>query len=287
MRILLTGGSGQLARALQGAFADRDLACLDHAALDLADPAALAAALRAHRPQVVLNAGAHTGVDLCETQPDLAFRVNAEAVGHLAEGCAASGALLVQVSTDYVFDGLATRPYREADPTGPATVYGRTKLEGEVRARRAPRHLIVRTGWLFEAWGRNFLRTMLRAAGEGRSLRVVADQRGTPTSCRALARQLRLAVDGGWEGLVHATCGGETTWHGFAAEIFRQRGLNPDLTACATADYPAAAPRPAYSVLCNAHRRSLGADAMPDWEEALAEVLADPLLDAPSRSPEA
>jgi len=287
MRILLTGGSGQLARALHGAFADRDLVCLDHAALDLADSAAIAAALRAHRPQVVLNAGAHTGVDALRAQPDPALRGKARGRGPPRAVLPGSGALLVQVSTDYVFDGLATRPYREADPTGPATVYGRTKLEGEVRARRAPRHLIVRTGWLFEAWGRNFLRTMLRAAGEGRSLRVVADQRGTPTSCRALARQMRLAVDGGWEGLVHATCGGETTWHGFAAEIFRQRGLDADLTACATADYPAAAPRPAYSVLCNDHRRSLGPDAMPDWEEALADVLADPLLDAPSRSPEA
>ena len=143
----------------------------------------------------------------------------------------------------------------------------------------APEHLIVRTAWLYDAWGRNFFRTMVEAAEQGRALRVVADQRGTPTTCRALARQLRVAMEAGWRGLVHGTCQGETTWHGFASEIFRRKGIRANLSPCATADYPLPAPRPAYSVLSGARRGSLGADVMPHWEEALAEVLADPHLE--------
>ena len=226
------------------------------------------------RPQAVLNLGACTQVDLCESEPELAMRVNGTAVGWLAEACRRQGALLVQISTDYVFDGLGSRPYREEDPTGPRSVYGRTKLAGEEQARLAPEHLIVRTAWLYDAQGRNFYRTMVDAAAQGRALRVVDDQRGTPTSCRALARQLHLALAEGWRGLVHVTCGGETTWHGFAAEIFRQRGIRASLSPCGTADYPRPAPRPAYSVLSGQRRALLGTDLMPSWEAALAEVVA-------------
>jgi dTDP-4-dehydrorhamnose reductase len=181
----------------------------------------------------------------------------------------------VQISTDYVFNGESTRPYLETDPACPKSAYGRTKRVGEELAMAAPEHLVVRTAWLYDAWGRNFLLTMLKAAGEGRTLRVVDDQRGTPTTCRALARQLRKGVEEGWRGLVHGTCQGETTWHGFAAEIFRQKGIQANLSPCATVDYPLPAPRPAYSVLSGEHRKALGTDLMPEWKEALAEVLAD------------
>jgi dTDP-4-dehydrorhamnose reductase len=274
MRVLVTGGSGQLARAIQTAWTGHELVLAGKSRLDLEDPEAIRAVVAELRPQAVLNLGACTQVDLCESEPELAMRVNGTAVGWLAEACRRQGALLVQISTDYVFDGLGSRPYREEDPTGPRSVYGRTKLAGEEQARLAPEHLIVRTAWLYDAQGRNFYRTMVDAAAQGRALRVVDDQRGTPTSCRALARQLHLALAEGWRGLVHVTCGGETTWHGFAAEIFRQRGIRASLSPCGTADYPRPAPRPAYSVLSGQRRALLGTDLMPSWEAALAEVVA-------------
>jgi dTDP-4-dehydrorhamnose reductase len=274
MRILVTGGSGQLARVVRATWTDHELVVPAEASLDLGDRDAIQAVVAQVRPQAVLNLGAFTQVDRCETSPERAMLINGTAVGWLAAACREQGALLVQISTDYVFDGLATRPYLEDDPTGPRSVYGRTKLVGEEQARLAPEHLIVRTAWLYDAQGRNFYRTMVDAAAQGRALKVVADQRGTPTSCRALARQLHRAVAEGWRGLVHGTCSGETSWHGFAAEIFRQRGIQASLSPCATADYPLPAPRPVYSVLSGQRRARLGSDLMPSWEEALAEVVA-------------
>lgn len=274
MRVLVTGGKGQLARALAQEWPAAELRLVDLEDFDLAEPGAAAAAVAAFRPEVVVSAGAWTAVDACEADPARADLVNGTAVGWLAAACAEHSALLVHLSTDYVFDGRGSRPYREDDPAAPATAYGRSKLLGEVEAGRAPEHLILRTAWLYEAWGQNFLRTMLRMAGEGRALKVVDDQFGTPTSCRALARQLRRGVEEGWRGLFHATCSGQTSWHGFAQEIFRQAGHAPRLQPCTTADFQRPAPRPAYSVLDNGRRRQAGSDLMPDWREALAEVLA-------------
>lgn len=271
----MTGGQGQLAEAVRRTWTGHELVIPAEDDLDLGRPERIAASLAAHRPQVVLNAGAFTQVDRCETEPELAMRINAEAVGWLADACAAHGALLVHVSTDYVFDGRSERPYREDDPPAPRSAYGRSKLEGERAAARAPQHLIARTAWLYDAWGKNFYNTMRRAAAEGRKLRVVDDQRGAPTTCRALARQLARAVEEQWRGLVHVTCTGETSWHGFAAAIFRAHGIAADLSPCATADYPLPAPRPAYSVLDGRRRAVLGTDLMPSWEDALAEVVAD------------
>lgn len=275
MRVLVTGGRGQLAEAVRKSWTGHDLVIPDEEDLDLSSRERIAANVASHRPQVLLNAGAFTQVDRCESEPELAERINGEAVAWLAEACAAHGVLLVQVSTDYIFDGTAGRPYREDDPPCPRSAYGRTKLRGETEAARAPQHLIVRTSWLYDAWGKNFYNTMLRAAGEGRKLRVVDDQRGAPTSCRALARQLERAVVEGWRGLVHATCSGETSWHGFAAALFRMNGIAADLSPCSTAEYPLPAPRPAYSVLDGSRRGRLGTDLMPTWEDALAEVVAD------------
>jgi dTDP-4-dehydrorhamnose reductase len=217
-------------------------------------------------------------VDRCEAEVDLAQRINGTAVGWLADVCEARGAMLIQISTDYVFDGLETRPYRENDPTNPVSVYGCTKLVGEYQAARCSRHLIARTSWLYDAWGKNFLNTMVHAAAQGRALRVVNDQRGAPTTCRALARQLKTAAEQGWQGTVHATCQGETTWHGFAKAIFEGRGVHVDLSPCATADYPTPARRPAYSVLDGRRRAELGTDIMPEWQDALAEVISRPEL---------
>jgi len=275
MRLVVTGGSGQLAHAIQRFCTNHEVLLPEEKELDLADPTAMARVIRELRPDVLVNAGAYTQVDLCETEPARAMQINGEAVGHLARICGETETLLVQISTDYVFDGRGQRPYLEEDPVGPVSMYGKSKLLGEQEARKAPQHLILRTAWLYDAWGNNFLNTMLKLAAERPSLKVVDDQKGTPTTCRALARQIQAALDGGWRGTVHATCAGETTWYGFAAEIFRQRGLGVDLQPCTTADFPRPAPRPAYSVLSGERRRSLGQDVMPPWKEALAEVLAE------------
>jgi dTDP-4-dehydrorhamnose reductase len=276
MRVLVTGGSGQLAHAFRLAWGGHDIVLPEESMLDLSRQEAINSVVAEVRPDVLINCGAFTQVDRCETEADLALRINGTAVGWLADACEAQGARLIQISTDYVFDGTGTRPYREDDPTNPVSVYGRTKLEGERQAARCSRHLIARTSWLYDAWGKNFLNTMLNAAAQGRALRVVDDQRGAPTTCRALARQLKVAAEQGWNGLLHTTCQGETTWHGFAQAIFAAKGLAVDLSPCSTVDYPTPARRPAYSVLDGARRRSLGPDLMPPWEEALREVMEDP-----------
>jgi dTDP-4-dehydrorhamnose reductase len=255
-----------------------DIQFPEESVLDLASPKAIRDVLLCLKPQVVINAGALTAVDRCETEADLATRINSDAVACMAETCSSLGALLVQISTDYVFDGTSTRPYRETDAPNPSSVYGLTKLRGEAAAFQTRNHLVVRTSWLFDAWGKNFLRTMLNAASQGRALRVVADQWGGPTSCRALARQLKTAVHEEWRGMVHATCSGETTWHGFAEEIFRKANVTADLAPCTTSEYPLPAPRPAYSVLDGARRCQFGTDQMPSWQDALEEVLQTPSI---------
>jgi dTDP-4-dehydrorhamnose reductase len=274
MRVVVTGGSGQLARAIRETWTGHEVLCPPEAELDLSSREAIRRVLHEVNPGVVINAGAFTQVDRCEAEEAVATLINGTAVAWLAETCDDLQAKLVQISTDYVFDGQGTRPYRETDPVNPQSVYGRTKFLGEQAALSACNHLVARTSWLYDAWGKNFFLTMVNAARQGRALRVVADQRGTPTSCRALARQLQTAIDEDWRGLVHATCAGETTWHGFAAEIFRQTGIEASLSPCTTADYPLPAPRPAYSVMDGAHRGELGTDRMPTWEHALVEVVA-------------
>jgi dTDP-4-dehydrorhamnose reductase len=276
MKILVTGGSGQLAHAIQRFWQGDEVLLPPESVLDLSKPEAIQSVVKETRPDVVVNAGAFTQVDRCETEVELATCINGEAVGWLAEACSEQMALLVQISTDYVFDGKGTRPYLETDPVNPMSIYGKSKLRGEQEARKAREYLILRTAWLYDASGNNFYNTMLKLASQGNPLKVVDDQRGTPTTCRDLARQIQKAVVAGYRGVVHATCSGETTWHGFAAEIFRLHGLNVDLKPCTTADFPRPAPRPAYSVLSVEHRRSLGADVMNDWRQALAEVVKEP-----------
>ena len=275
MRALVTGGAGQLAHAIRLVWAEHELFLPEESVFDLSRRDAIHSVVSEIRPDVLINCAAFTQVDRCETEADLAQLINGTAVGWLAEACEAQGARLIQISTDYVFDGTGTRPYREDDPTNPVSVYGRTKLDGERQAARCSRHLIARTSWLYDAWGKNFLNTMLNAAAQGRALRVVDDQHGAPTTCRTLARQLKVAVEEEWQGLVHATCQGETTWHGFAKAIFEAKGMSVALSPCTTADYPTPARRPAYSVLSGDRRRILGTDLMPEWRVALAEVMGE------------
>jgi dTDP-4-dehydrorhamnose reductase len=293
VRILLLGGNGQVGTELRRSLAPlgelvvatREGRLADGGACEAADfdqPSTLPALVERIAPDVVVNAAAHTRVDRAETERDAAFRANAEAPAALAEACARRGAMFVHYSTDYVFDGHGSRPYREGDATAPLGVYGASKLAGEeaVRASGA-RHLVFRTAWVYAAHGSNFLRTMLRLAGERDELRVVADQRGTPTPAALIADVTAtvLAQASARSGLWHLTATGDTTWCGFAEAIMagaRARGLiarAPRIVPITTSDYPTPAARPGYSVLdCSALQRDFGI-ALPDWREGLDNTL--------------
>ena len=290
MKLLLLGGNGQVGRELRRSLlplgelvvATRDGGDAD-AAADFDAPASLAALIEQTAPEVVVNAAAYTAVDKAETDAAAAFRINAEAPAAIAQACVDTGALLVHYSTDYVFDGNATRPYREDDATAPLGVYGASKLAGEqaIRASGA-RHAILRTAWVYAAHGKNFLLTMLRLANERDELRVVADQIGAPTPAAwiadATAEIIRRGVmaSGTW----HLVADGETSWHGFAEAIVDEAhalGLiarKPRVVAIPTADYPTPARRPAYSVLDTTRlQRDFGV-APPDWRDGLRRTLA-------------
>lgn len=293
MRILLLGANGQVGHELRRALAPLgELTCTTRSgmradggaceAADFDDPASLPALVERVAPDVVVNAAAYTAVDRAETERDAAFRANAEAPGELARACAQRDALFVHYSTDYVFDGTGTRPYREDDPTAPLGVYGASKLAGEeaVRARGA-RHLIFRTAWVYAAHGRNFLLTMLRLAKERDELRVVADQVGTPTSAMLIADTTAaiLARPFARSGLWHLTAGGETSWHGFAAAIVEEahaQGLiarRPAVVPIPTSEYPTPARRPAYSCLDTGALTRDFVIGLPDWRDGMAGIL--------------
>lgn len=294
MRLLLLGANGQVGHELRTALAPlgQVLAATRDGRLpgggaaelaDLSDPATLPALVDRLSPDLVVNAAAYTAVDRAESEPDLAFRVNAEAPGVLARACAAAGIGLVHFSTDYVFDGSQARPWREDDPTGPLGVYGESKLAGEQAIRDSGvAHKIFRLCWVYGPRGHNFMLTMLRLAKERDQLRVVDDQRGTPTSARRIAEGVAGALkampdaSGTW----HLAADGECSWHGFAAEIFRQAvdmGLlarAPALEAIPSSAYPTPARRPAYSRLdTRRFTRDTGLH-LGDWREGLAEALA-------------
>jgi len=293
--ILLLGANGQLGQELQRALAPlgaivattRSGVLPDGGACEVADfdqPASLTALLDRLRPSVVVNAAAYTAVDRAEEDRDAAFRANAEAPGVLARWCAQAGVPLVHYSTDYVFDGQGTRPYREDDATAPLGVYGASKLAGEDAIRAAGgRHLIFRTAWVYAPHSANFLRTMLRVGADRDVLRVVADQVGTPTPAALIADVTAQALqhDGALSGTWHLTATGETSWHGFAEAIFAEAVAAgvlpraPNVEAITTAEYPTPAQRPAYSHLdVTKLERDFGV-ALPSWQDGLKQVIAD------------
>lgn len=276
---LIAGGNGQLGRDLTEVLADQEVVALDLPDLDITDPASIADVLDGTTPDVVVNAAAYTAVDAAETDEGTANRVNGVAPGLLAQACAArAGTRLVQVSTDYVFAGDATQPYPEAATPDPRSAYGRSKLLGEEAVVQAlpDRSYIVRTAWLYGRHGANFVKTMLRLAGEPDTLEVVDDQVGQPTWSWDLAAQIRLLVEAeAPAGIYHGTNSGRTSWFGLTREIFRLSGLDPERVQPTTTDkFPRPAPRPAFSVLGHDAWAQVGLAPMRSWDEALEEALA-------------
>jgi dTDP-4-dehydrorhamnose reductase len=242
---------------------------------DIADPGAVTRAIDAARPDVLVNCAAWTRVDDAEAERDAAYRSNAIGPRVLAAACDARAVMLVQLSTDYVFDGTATAPIDEWHPPAPRSAYGATKLAGEIEVRTlTTRHQVVRTSWLFGRDGPNFVLTMLRAAAEGKRLRVVADQVGSPTWTGHLAPALLRLVERGVPGVFHLTSSGVTSWHGFAVEVFRSAEIDVEVVPISTEEYPTAAARPAYSELDNRAIRLLGEPPLPDWREGVRGYVA-------------
>lgn len=275
-RWLVTGAGGMLGRDLVRVLRDRDvtLTALDRAALDITDAGAVARAVRGQ--DVVVNAAAWTDVDGAEADETAATEVNGHAVTNLARACATSGARLLHVSTDYVFPGDASTPYREDAKTSPINAYGRSKLVGEeaVLAHLPENGYVVRTAWLYGEHGRNFVSTMLRLGAERDTVEVVDDQRGQPTWSYALARRLvELGSIQAPPGIYHGTASGETTWFGLARAVFSAAGLDPSRVR-ATEAVIRPAPRPSYSVLGHDRWAAAGLDPMAPWHTDLLRALA-------------
>jgi dTDP-4-dehydrorhamnose reductase len=282
--ILVFGGNGQLGQELARAATRGRLAvaALGRERADITDAVAIAGVLAAYRPSLVVNAAAYTKVDLAETDAANAAAANAHGPAILARACADASVPLLHISTDYVFDGTKREPYRESDAVAPLGVYGRTKAAGEAAVRDIlPRHVIIRTAWVYGEFGQNFLKTMLRLARERDEVRVVDDQHGSPTSTRELAAAIleiapRIAAGADVWGTYHLTGSGATTWHGFAATIVAAQApltnMAPKVTAIKTADYPTAAARPANSVLdCSRFEHVFGFHARP-WADEAADI---------------
>jgi len=281
-RVLITGAGGQLAIELERwAPESAQVVSLGIDRLDIASAAQIDAAFAEVRPEVVFNAAAYTAVDLAEQEAGLADRVNHVAVEALRRACDSFGARLVQVSTDYVFDGLSGRPYLAGDETNPLSVYGRTKRDGEIAALRSPDSLVVRTAWLYGAHGKNFMRTMVKLMQERDEVRVVADQVGSPTHAAGLARALWALEARGATGIHHWTDAGVASWYDFAVAIREEAaaiGLGTDrarVTPIRTSDYPTAARRPAMGVLSKDATWAVLGGPAAHWRDGLREVLSE------------
>lgn len=281
-RYLVTGAAGMLGQDLQRALSGRDVTALSRADLDITDRAAVSDAVAGH--DVVINAAAWTGVDDAESHEDAAAAVNAYGPEVLATAVAATGARLVQVSTDYVFDGTGTHPYAEDEPTRPLGAYGRTKAAGEAAVRSiAPEtSYVVRTAWLYGAGGPNFAKTMVRLAASHDTVSVVTDQVGQPTWTADLADQVVAMLDADAPaGIYHGTNGGRGSWFDFTRAIFAEVGLDPErVLPTDSSAFVRPAPRPAFSVLGHDGWRRAGLAPMRDWRDALHAAAAAGVLTA-------
>lgn len=275
-KVIVTGADGQLGRAINQLYAGSnayELINTDVGELDITDINKVMEFVREIKPYAIINCAAYTAVDACEKEEDLAFRINALGPRNLSIAATETGAKMMHVSTDYVFDGKGTRPYLETDPTGPQGAYGRTKLAGENFVREfGSRHYIVRTAWLYGD-GKNFVKTMLRLSETHDKVRVVMDQVGSPTSASELAKAIAYLLPTENYGLFHGTCEGDCSWAQFTEEIFRLAGKNTIVEAITSEEYGAAAKRPAYSILEN-YMFKMSTDFMfADWHDAIAEYI--------------
>lgn len=283
MKVLVTGTEGQVARSLierARLHPDIDLVARGRPQLDLEIPGSAAAVIADTAPDIVVNAAAYTAVDQAEDEPDRAFRINADAAGEAAQAAAKAGAAIIQISTDYVFDGAGEGPYREDAAVNPLGVYGRSKLAGEEQVRAAnPRHAIVRTAWVYSPFGRNFVKSVMAAAKLRDRLTVVDDQRGSPTSALDLADAILAMVSTGrgWGGTYHVAGRGEVSWCGFAREIMQQCATNrlPSVPVdpIRTEDWPTRAVRPRNSVLDSTKFERTFGFAMPDWRDSVRTIV--------------
>jgi dTDP-4-dehydrorhamnose reductase len=281
MRIAILGSQGQLGRDLVPRLVG-EVIPLTRTDIDLAKPETIGPKLRELRPDVIVNCAAYNLVDKAEDDPDAAFQTNAWGVRELAQVAAELGSMLVHFSTDYVFglDSQRTTPWPESATPGPVSQYGQSKLAGESFVRSiCPRHLVIRTCGLYGVWGSggkggNFIETMLRLAGQGKPLKVVNDQRCTPTYTADLAERAAEWIAAGEQGLIHMTSAGDCTWYELAKETFRQAGITVDLSPITSAEFGAKARRPAYSVLAN-ERLVVAGKPLRDWREALAAYLIE------------
>ncbi len=271
MKVLITGAGGQLGSALQRVLADREVIALTRAELDITDFDEVRAVVVAHRPSVVINCAAYTGVDLAESDEADAFKLNADGPRNLANATAELNIALVQVSTDYVFDGTGDRPYSESDPTNPQSVYGRSKLAGEqFVADLNPRHYIARTAWLYHhdpANAKNFPKTML-AQSHRESVKVVNDQHGSPTYAPHLAEAIARLVETEAYGVYHLAGRGGTSWFDLTRRLYQLFGVQTVVEPCTTDEFPRSAKRPAYSVLATNREPKI---LLPPWEEGLEQ----------------
>ncbi len=269
-RLLILGARGMLGYDLQRIFADYEPTCWDREELDIGDDKAVRKAIKKLKPELVINAAAYTAVDDCESSSGLAMQINGDAVGSIADACAEIGAVLVHLSTDYVFDGARADGYAEDDKPNPLNAYGQSKLRGEHLLQEATkRFYLVRTAWLYGRNGKNFVDTMLNLAQKRQPIRVVDDQVGSPSYSADVAKGIRELVDQEHPfGIYHLTNDGATSWYGLAKEIFRLTKQDVQLTAVRSSEFPRAAQRPACSIL-----RNTKLPALRHWTAALADYL--------------
>jgi dTDP-4-dehydrorhamnose reductase len=280
MKILVVGSRGMLGTDLMEALhPGHGVVGLDLPNIDITSLERCRAVAEQFRPKVIINAAAFTRVDDCEAQPQKAFLVNGDGAGNLARAAASSGSIIVHYSTDYIFDGMKREAYLEADSPNPQSIYGKSKLAGEDMVRRyCPNHLILRTSWLFGRNGTNFIRTMVNAAKQGTHLRVVNDQRGSPTYSKDLALFTRKMIESGCRGTYHVTNSGSCTWFDLASRAVEWAGLQSiPIAPVSTSEFQRPAPRPKNSVLANARLKREGFPWMRRWEEAAREYVEENL----------
>jgi len=283
--VLITGAGGQLGRELQYLsryYSGHSFHFLTRDSLDITDEQAIEEQIRQHRIDVVINCAAYTAVDKAEEEVLLAQKINAEAPGFLAKACANQQAFLIHISTDYVYHNGMDRPFTEADPCQPQSVYARTKLEGEIAARAYPEHsMVLRTSWVYSTYGHNFVKTMARLGAERDQLRIVYDQIGAPTYARDLAQAiLRIVQNKQYQqhpGIYNFSNEGVTSWYDFALSIFTWLDLDCEVTPIRSAEYPTPAKRPAYSVLDKQLFKDTFGQTIPHWQESLWACLDEGL----------